>query len=523
MGEEIVTGETHMPTPTKLIWFCNSNSLLGNAKWAYDVYKNTLPRQDAVFCNEWFWTSSCEFSDMVFPVDSWAEFKLPDMTASVTNPFLLAFPATPMERLHDTRSDYEALALVADGLATLHDEPRMTDYWRGILDGDSTPYLQRILNGSNSTRGYQFADLHESCKKGVPLLMNSRTYPKHVGWEQRQEDKPWYNRTGRLEFYRQEPEFKAAGEQLPIWREPIDATFYEGNAILSNKQHPSIAPRTPQDYGVPEEQDDIETRQTRNVVRTWAELSQTQHPLNRADPAYRYIFQTPKYRWGAHSTAVDSDWIAMLFGPFGDIYRRDDRAPWSGEAYAEINPADATELGIEDGDYIWVDADPSDRPYRNWSEDDQFYSVARVMMRARVYSGMLPGVIRTWFNMYAATPETVAAQQLEPGNPARNAFTGYVSLFRHGSHQSGTRAYLRPTQSTDTLVRKNYFGHVVGTGFEADVHTVSGAPKEAFVKVTKAEEGGVGGERLWRPVTLGLRPQQPSEALTKYLAGAYLL
>jgi nitrate reductase alpha subunit len=344
-----------------------------------------------------------------------------------------------------------------------------------------------------------------------------------VGWEQRQEDKPWYNRTGRLEFYRQEPEFKAAGEQLPVWREPIDATFYEGNAILSNAQHPSIAPRTPEDYGVPEEQDDIETRQTRNVVRTWAELSQTQHPLNRADPAYRFIFQTPKYRWGAHSTAVDSDWIAMLFGPFGDIYRRDDRAPWSGEAYAEINPADAAELGIADGDYIWIDADPSDRPYRNFSEEDEFARVARVMMRARIYTGMLPGVIRTWFNMYAATPETVAAQEREPGNPARNAFTGYVALFRHGSHQSGTRAYLRPTQSTDTLVRKTYFGHVVGTGFEADVHTVSGAPKEAFVKVTRAEDGGVGGERLWRPVTLGLRPQEPSDALTKYLAGAYLL
>jgi nitrate reductase alpha subunit len=523
MGEEIVTGASHMPTPTKLIWFGNSNSLLGNAKWSFDVVKNTLPRQEAVFCNEWFWTSSCEYSDLVFPVDSWAEFELPDMTASCTNPFLLAFPATPLERIFDTRSDWQVLALVAERLGEVTELPAMADYWRGVLDGDPTPYLQRILSGSNATRGVLFDELHSSCADGVPLLMNNRTYPRHGGWEQRQEDKPWYNATGRLEFYRPEPEFRAAGEMLPVWREPIDATFYEPNVILANRAHPSIAPRRPEDYGVPEDQLDIETRQTRNVVRTWAELSQSSHPLALADPAYRFIFQTPKYRWGAHSTAVDADWIAMLFGPFGDPYRRDPRIPWTGEAYAEINPADAADLGLADGDYIWVDADPSDRPYRGAQEDPSFLDTARVMMRLRVYQGMPRNVIRTWFNMYAATPATIAAQRSSEGAAAQNPDTGYVALFRHGSHQSGTRAYLRPTLQTETLVRKAYFGHTIGVGFEADVHSVAGAPKEAFVKIEKAEDGGVGSERLWRPVTLGLRPDQPSEALQKYLAGAYLL
>jgi nitrate reductase alpha subunit len=445
------------------------------------------------------------------------------MTASCTNPFLLAFPETPLERLHDTRSDYETLALVAQALGERVGEPAMTDYWRGILDGDSTVYLQRILNGSNATHGLKFADLHESCKQGVPALMNNRTYPRHAGWEQRNEDKPWYTATGRLEFYRPEPEFRTAGEQLPVWREPVDATFYEPNVILSNTEHPSIKPRGPQDYGVPEDQLDVETRQARNVIRTWAELSQSHHPLNVQDPAYRFIFQTPKYRWGAHSTAVDSDWIAMLFGPFGDIYRRDPRMPWSGEAYLEINPKDAGELGLNDGDYAWLDADPQDRPYRGWKPGDEYYKVARVMMRVRIYTGMVPGVIRTWFNMYAATPGTIAAQAASEGAPAKNLDTGYVALFRRGSHQSGTRAYLRPTQMTDSMVRKNYFGHVILAGFEADVHTVSGAPKESFVKIEKAEDGGTGGQKLWRPVTLGLRPEKPSAALTKYLAGAYVL
>jgi nitrate reductase alpha subunit len=475
-----------------------------------------------VFCNEWFWTSSCEYSDLVFAVDSWAEFKMPDMTASCTNPFLLAFPKTGLKRIHDTRSDYSALALTAKRLGEIVDEPDMALYWKGVLDGDPAPYLQRVLGGSPNTHGYTFADLHASCANGVPFLMNTRTYPRHGGWEQRQEDKPWYTRTGRLELYRPEPEFRAAGEMLPVWREPVDASKYEPNAILSNKEHPSIRPRGPKDYGVPEDQRDIETRQTRNVVFTWDALRSSKHPLNEADDSYRFIFQTPKYRWGAHSTAVDMDWIAMLFGPFGDIYRRDPRMPWTGEAYAEINPADAREAGVRDGDYIWLDADPSDRPYRGAAEDDSMMDVARVMMRVRVYPGMPPGVIRTWFNMYAATPATVAAQAAELGAPARNPETGYVALFRHGSHQSGTRALLRPTQMTDTLVRKAYFTHTIGTGFEADVHSPSGAPKEGFIKIEKAEDGGVGGTRAWRPLTLGLRPHAPSEALTTFLSGGYV-
>ena len=517
-----LTGKSHMPTPTKLIWFGNSNSLLGNAKWSFDVVKNTLPRQDAVFCNEWHWTSSCEYADLVFPADSWAEFKLPDVTASCTNPFLLAFPTTPLERIHDSRSDWEILALTAQALGKEIGEPRMEAYWRGVLDGDPSPYLQRILSGSNATRGVAFADLHESCREGVPFLMNPRTYPRSAGWEQRYEDRPWYNATGRLEFYRPEVEFREAGESLPVWREPVDATHLDPNVILSNKAHPSIRPKGPEAYGNAVDKRDVETRQYRNVVMPWSELSKTRHPLNEADSAYRYIFQTPKYRWGAHSTAVDADWIAMLFGPFGDPYRRDPRMPWTGEAYMELNPADAEERGLKDGDYAWVDADPEDRPYRGWKESDPYYEVARGMMRVRVFPGMPRGVIRTWFNMYAATPGTVAGQKSAPGAPARNPATGYVALFRHGSHQSGTRAWLRPTQMTETLVRKAYFGQVIGTGFEADVHSVSGAPKEAYVKLEKAEDGGVGGERLWRPVTLGLRPEAPSPALTSYLAGRYL-
>ena len=69
--------------------------------------------------NEWWWTASCEYADLVFPVDSWAELRCPDMTISVTNPFLYVFPATTLPRIHDTRSDVEVAAGVCNALGKL--------------------------------------------------------------------------------------------------------------------------------------------------------------------------------------------------------------------------------------------------------------------------------------------------------------------------------------------------------------------------------------------------------------------
>ena len=335
--QEVITRATHMPTPTKLIWFGNSNSLLGNAKWSFDVVKNTLPKQEAVFCNEWHWTSSCEYSDIVFPADSWAEFKLPDMTASCTNPFLLAEDAARADprhalRLRDPRRRRGAARRDLQRAAHAR-----------VLEGSSTATRPRTSSASSPARTRPAASSttsSTSCGRRAAPHEHAHV-PAARSWEQRQEDKPWYTPTGRLEFYRPEREWQEAGESLPSGASPSTRPSTSRTSSSPTAEHPSIAPRTPEEYGVPESQLDVETRQYRNVVRTWQELKLSKHPLTERDPAYRFIFQTPKYRWGAHSTAVDSDWIAMLFGPFGDPYRRDPRTPWTGEAYAEINPRDA--------------------------------------------------------------------------------------------------------------------------------------------------------------------------------------
>jgi nitrate reductase alpha subunit len=520
LGNTLFTGQTHMPTPTKTLWVSNSNSLLGNAKWHYDLMFNTLPKLDLVVVSEWWWTASCEYADVVFGVDSWAEMKSPDLCGSVTNPFVTPYPRTPLPRIFDTRGDLEVIAGVAERLAHHTGETRFRDYWKFAREGKPEVYLQRVCDASTALKGYNFEELEAKAKEGVPALLMLRTYPKTVGWEQTQEKKPWYTRSGRLEFYRDEEEFLAHGENMVVYREPVDSTFYEPNVIIS-RPHPAVRPKSPEQFGLKREDLSTETRQARNVVMPWAEVARTQHP--EIKNGRHAIFHTPKYRHGAHTTPVDTDFVALLFGPFGDMKRRDKRKPFVSEGYVDIHPQDAKARGIEDGDYVWVDADASDRPFRNHQRAAKNkQQTARLLCRARYYPGTPVGVTRMWFNMYGATLGSVKGHLTRADGLAKSEGTNYQAMFRFGSHQSATRAWLRPTLMTDSLVRKDVYGQTLGKGYAPDVHSVIGAPREAFVKITRAEDGGERGKGLWRPATLGIRPTYENEAMKQYLKGEFV-
>lgn len=518
VGNKLFTGKTHIPTPTKFCWWMNSNSILGNIKWTYDVIHNTLPRVECIVANDWWWTMTCEYADIALGVDSWAEFEHPDMGASVTNPFVTVYPRTPLNRVFDTKPDMENLAGAGAALARLTGDKRFEDYWHFVNQNRTDVYLQRIVDGSSPLKGYNFLEMEEKAREGIPTLMMFRTYPRVTGWEQTQENKPWYTRTGRAEYYRDENEFIEYGENLPVYREPVDGTPYEPNVIVS-APHPAIRPQTPDKYGISLDDMQTETRQVRNVIKTWQEVKASQHPRRR--DGLSFVFITPKYRHGAHTTPVDLETSSVYFGPFGDPFRRDKRMPWVNEGYVDINPRDAKSLGIEDGDYIWVDADPADRPYRGWKEGDRDLKVSRLLCRARYYNGILPGILRMWFNMYQASHGTVEAHEKRPDGLARNPRTSYQALFRYGGHQSAVRAWLRPTLMTDSLVRKEYFGQLIGKGFAADIHCVTGAPKESFVKITRAEPGGLEGKGVWKPAAQGLRPTYESDAMKQYLNGQF--
>lgn len=518
VGNKLFTGKSHIPTPTKFVWVGNSNSLVGNIKWHHDFVVNTLPKIDCVVVNEWWWTASCEYADVVFAVDSWGEFKFPDMTAAVTNPFLQIYPRTPLKRLHDTKGDIEVLAGVGKALAKSTGDKRFLDYWKFVYENKVEVYLQRIINASSSLKGYKIEEIEENAKRGIPALIMTRTYPKIMGWEQSNENKSHYTKSGRMEFYRDEDEFLEHGENIPVHREPVDGTFYEPNAIVCGAID-LIKPKGPEEYGLSRNDLSVEVRQVRNVVIKPADITKTSHP--RKKDGFSLIYITPKYRHGAHTTPVDVDLISMWFGPFSDVYRKDKRMPWVGESYVDLNPEDAKELGIEDGDYVYIDADYEDRPFRGWEKKPKDYHVHRAMMRARYYYGIPRGVARSWFNMYVATYGSVYGHEKNPDKLARNPRTNYQAMFRYGSHQSATRAWLKPTLMTETLARKEYFGQVIGKGFAPDVHCTTGAPKESFVKVSKAENGGVE-YSLWRPAQLGFRPGYENEGMKIFLKGGFV-
>jgi nitrate reductase alpha subunit len=59
-------------------------------------------------------------------------------------------------------------------------------------------------------------------------------------------------------------------------------------------------------------------------------------------------------------------------------------------------------------------------------------------------------------------------------------------------------------------------------GFVPDVHCPTGAPRESMVRITKAEDGGAGGAKLWRPARAGLRPGYESTTLRRFIAGDFV-
>jgi len=519
-GKALLTGKSHVPTPTKCVVVSNGNSLIGNAKWHYDLVVNTLPKTEFIGVADWWWTGSCEYADIVYAVDSWAEMKVPDVTISVTNPFLYTYPPPPVPRIHDSRHDAEVIAGIASALAKLTGDQRHVDMWRFVPDGGMRPYLQRILDHSADMRGFRIENLEADARRGVPALVQTRTYPVWSSYESVHDSVPWFTKTGRLEFYREEREFRDAGENLVIHREPIDATFHEPAVLIADKPSPLLRPKTPQDYGADAADLSPDARMGRTVVRTVDELIASKHPL--AKDGFRFIFHTPKYRHGAHTTPVDLDILAAWFGPFGDARRHDKRSPFVGEGYVDINPLAAHELGIEDGDYVWIDADPTDRPYRGAKQNSEPMGFSRLMSRARYYPGTPRGITRMWYNMYGASWGSVQGQKTRPDGLAKSPLTGYQGMYRCGSHQSATRAWLKPTWLTDSLVAKNMFGRQIGQGFQLDIHGATGAPRESFVRIAKAEHGGLGGKGLWRGAALGLRPTYATEAMQKHIDGAYV-
>ncbi len=516
-GRKVFTGQTHMPTPTKLLWFTNVN-IINNAKWAYGLIKNVNPKIDLIINQDIEMTATAEYSDISLPANSWMEFQTLEITASCSNPFLQIWGGQGLKPLYDTRDDVMALAGVARRLGELLGDQRFADYWKFALEGRTQVYIQRLLDASATTSGYRVEDILAG-KYGEPgaALMLFRTYPRIPFWEQVHESQPFFTDTGRLNAYCDIPEAIEYGENLIVHREGPEATPYLPNVIVSTSPYVR-----PENYGITPEMLqrqvlDADVRTVANNKLSWAEVKQTRNPL--WEQGFRFYALTPKTRHKTHSQWSVESWHMMWDTNFADPYRRDRRTVGTGEHQMHMNPQAARDMGIEDGDYVYVDANPADRPYLGASPDDPFYKVARLMLRVKYNPAYPYHVVMMKHGPFMATEKTIQAHEARPDGRALSQDTGYQSNLRYGSQQSITRDWSMPMHQTDTLFHKKKVEMGFLFGGEADNHGINTVPKETLVRITRAEPGGMDGKGAWEGATTGHSPARENDFMLRYLKG----
>ncbi|MFQ5875872.1 MAG: molybdopterin-dependent oxidoreductase, partial [Dehalococcoidia bacterium] len=475
------------------------------------------PKVDLIINQDIEMTATGEYSDIILPANSWMEFQALEVTASCSNPFLQIWGKGGIKPVFDSKDDVTIIAEMAKKLGDLLDDPRMADYWKFALEGRPEVYLQRLLDASTTTTGYKVEDIMAG-KYGEPgaALMMFRTYPRIAFYEQTHDNIPFFTDTGRLHAYCDIPEAIEYGENFIVHREGPEATPYLPNVIVST--NPYIRP---DDYGIPQSATHWDERTVRNIKMPWAEVKKTKNFL--WEKGYSFYLLTPKTRHRVHSQWSVCDWNLIWDSNFGDPYRMDKRTPGVGEHQMHINPQAAKDLGINDGDYVYVDANPADRPYRGWRPSDPAYKVSRLMLRAKYNPAYPYGTVMMKHAPYVATEKTVKAHETRADGRALSADTGYQSNFRYGSHQSCTRNWHMPMHQTDNLFHKQKVFAGFMFGGEADNHAVNTVPKETLVKITKAEDGGLGGKGVWRPAKSGFTPAGENASMQNYLKGGFVV
>lgn len=513
-GRKIFTGKTHMPTPSKAIWLTNVNHI-NNSKWCYEVIKHILPTCNMIVTNDIEMNATIEYSDIAFPASWWAEFKNYEITSSCSNPFLQIWKGSLAPPVN-TKDDVLILAGVAKRMGEILDDARFENYWKFALENRTEVYIQRLLDASCTLSGYKFADIIAG-KYGEPgaALMLFRTYPRMPFWEQVHEDKPFFTDTGRLNSYCDIPEAIEYGENFVVHREGPEATPYLPNAIVSS--NPNIRP---EDYGIKPEEMDAEARHVRNIKMAWQGVKAVKNPL--WEKGFQFYCLTPKSRHTVHSQWSNVIWNRVWASNFADQMRHDKRHPDAADHQLHINPKAARDLGINDGDYIYVDANPDDRPYKGAKPTDPFYKVARLLLRAKYNPAYPYHVVMMKHGTWIATEKTVQAHETRPDGRALS-ITGYQANFRYGSQQSITREWAMPMHQTDTLFHKSKIAQRFIFGGEADNHMVNTVPKETLVKITKAEDGGLNGKGKWAGAQTGHSPNDENAEMKMYLAGGFAM
>jgi nitrate reductase alpha subunit len=516
-GRKVFTGKTHMPSPTKMMWYSNAN-LLNQAKWVYNIIVNVLPKIDMIVDQQVEWTGSAEYADVVLPANSWVEFQDLELGGSCSNPFIQVWGGNGIKPVHDSKDDAEIFAGTGRALTRLTGDRRFADYWKFITEKKSRVYIQRVLDNCSTTTGpegaYQLDKILAGDYGGQPgsALMLFRTYPRVPFVEQIGDSEPFFTDCGRLAGYCDLPEAINYGENLCVHREGTEATPYLPNVIVSSS--PYVRPK---DYGIALDDMDADRRTVRNVKMPWAQAKQTVNPL--WEKGFRFLCSTPKSRHSVHSSWSTVDWNWIWSDNHGDPYRHDKRAPGVADRQIQMNPQAAEDMGLVEGDYVYVDANPDDRPFVGARSGEERSNAFRCLVRLKLNASLPYAMTIMKHTGWIGTERTYKAAKTRADGMALSPETGYQSSYRSGSHQSITRSWLMPMHQTDTLFHKKTGAVGFVFGFAVDNHGVNTVPKETLIRIEKAESGGVGGKGNWRHADTGFSPGNISETMRRFIAG----
>jgi nitrate reductase alpha subunit len=207
------------------------------------------------------------------------------------------------------------------------------------------------------------------------------------------------------------------------------------------------------------------------------------------EKGYQFYCVTPKTRHRVHSQWSVNDWVQIYESNFGI------RTGWinerrGGEHQLHINPQAAKDRGINDGDYIYVDGNPVDRPYRGWKPSDPYYKVARLMIRADTIRPIR--TMSRWpSTRLRVDPQVVKGHETRPDGRAIAVDTGYQSNFRYEPNSPYEK--LVDADASDRLLPgKHAIAWKFKWGYQVDHHAINTVPKECLIRITKAEDGGIG-------------------------------
>ena len=240
-------------------------------------------------------TTSCQWSDVVFPATSWYENY--ELTATILHPYLqLQQPA--IQPLFESKTAFWVARELAKRL-----NPEFEKYFYPELDeNDASQKIIKILleSGGFETKGITL----DMLKKGPVRLHSTAPDDRQIPfYEQIHEKVPFpprsyppplkatakFLKSGRIEFYKDEDLFLKTGEQLPVHKETFLETEY--------KQDPE------------------------------------------AREKYRLRFVTKNSLYRVHSTHSNNVWLNELQGHKPKVF---------------LNEADAKERNIHAGDFVEI-------------------------------------------------------------------------------------------------------------------------------------------------------------------------